>query len=75
MKNFSIHYCKSLKKTGKPIIITNKINKNTKSVGHWKRKFELKDGSIIELDMKFSNSTGKAKKQGANTILNVKVLK
>jgi len=65
----TLWYCKSLKKTGKPII----IQKNGKS--RTSNRFELnlfdRDGKPVKIKMNFKNSTGKAKKQGATTVLQV----
>ena len=59
--NQSIHYCKSLKKTGKPIIVIDRdtgkeINTDKiEGYGHWK--------------VEFNNASGKAKRNGATTML------
>jgi len=58
-----IHYCKSLKKTGKPIIVLDTSTgkeKNVKSIkgfGYW--------------EVKYNNARGKEKRRGATTTLRV----
>lgn len=59
-----IYYCKSLKKTGKPIIVKDLesgIEITTDEV-------EMKN---VNIKIKYNNSTGKAKASGATTILEV----
>jgi len=57
-----IYYCKSLKDTGKPIIVNmGKRTINTDEV-------VLNNVNII---MKFNNSKGAAKRSGATTVLEV----
>ena len=59
-----IYYCKSLKKTGKPIIVKDLDTKE-----------EYTTDSIIlrnvDIEMSYKNSTGKAKASGATTVLKV----
>lgn len=58
-----IHYCKALKKTGKPIIVYNVITgkqittANIEGFGHWR--------------VKYGNAEGAEKRRGATTILEV----
>ena len=58
-----IHYCKSLLKTKKPIIVLdketgNEINTNLiEGYGHWR--------------VKFDNAQGKERRRGATTVLEV----
>ncbi len=61
--NKRIHYCKSLLKTGKPIVVMNldtgkEINTNQiQGKSNWR--------------IKFQNAIGKEKRRGATTILEV----
>jgi len=56
-----IYYCKSLKKTGKPIVVENINTKKTRTTGmiqgygHWK--------------VEYNNAKGKSKRSGATTTL------
>jgi hypothetical protein len=59
-----IHYCKALKKTGKPIIVLDTDSGqeyNTDSI-------ELKN---VNIRVQFNNAKGKERKRGATTILEV----
>lgn len=59
-----IHYCKALKKTGKPIIV-----KDMDSGKETNRKsIRLNNVNIV---MRFENAKGKEKKRGATTVLEV----
>ena len=58
------YYCKSLKKTGKPIVIRD-LEKGTETTT---------DNLVLEnvdISMIFQNATGKAKQSGATTILEI----
>ena len=62
--NHIVYYCMALKKTGKPIIvfdIDKKKSKNTNRVAF----------NNVNIRMVFNNATGKAKRSGATTILEV----
>jgi len=60
-----IYYCKSLKKTGKPIVVYDCDTKKTR----YTNKFNLTNCTV---KMEFNNSKGKAKRRGATTVLDVK---
>lgn len=68
----TLHYCKSDKKTGKPLIVTDMINKKRKNTAHWKMTvLDPKTLEPIVLRCDFMNSTGKAKQQGATSVLQI----
>lgn len=57
-----IYYCKSLKKTGKPIVVKfDTMEYNVKQI-----RF-----NDVDIKMKFNNARGKAKRSGATTVLEV----
>jgi hypothetical protein len=59
-----IYYCKSLKKTGKPIIVKDlETGKETTT-----DEIEMKN---VNIKIKYGNSKGKAKASGATTVLEV----
>lgn len=66
-----IHYCKADKKTGKPVIITNKVNGTTKNVKKWHMDLFDENGYPVKIEVEFGNSSGKAKSSGATTVLRV----
>ena len=70
-KNVTIHYCKSLKSSGKPIIITDLETKEERHVSKWSRRFFDDSGDAWKVGMRFNNSKGKAKSSGATTVLYV----
>lgn len=59
-----IYYCKSLKKTGKPIIVKDMETGFEETTDN----IEIRNVNII---MSFKNATGKAKSRGATTVLEV----
>ena len=59
-----LYYCKSLKSTGKPIVIVDM--KTGKSTTTDKIVFDN-----VNIRMSFNNSTGDAKKSGATTVLEI----
>ena len=59
-----IYYCKSLKKTGKPIIVYDHEKKSEKHTSRVRFK-------NVNIEMTFMNSKGRAKRRGATTILRV----
>ncbi len=65
----TLHYCKSKKSTGKPIIVT-KDNKQ-KFVKTWERTLYNEAGDEVLIRMQFNNSEGMAKRQGATTVLQI----
>lgn len=67
----TIHYCKADKKTGKPIIVTDMTDESRTNVSKWSLDLFDKHGEPVRLEVKFNNSTGKAKRQGATTMLKV----
>lgn len=59
-----IHYCKSLKKTGKPIIVLDTdTNKEYNT--------DLIEMRNVNIRVAFNNSKGKESRRGATTILEV----
>ena len=66
-----IHYCKALKKTGKPIVLTYK-NGTVLYTNRWVRTYYDHEGNEWRFIIKFNNSKGKAKRSGATTVLQVK---
>jgi len=66
----TLHYCKADKKTGKPIVITSPTGK-TRNTNMWSMTVYDRDGKPMRLRMEFNNSKGKAKRQGATTVLEV----
>jgi hypothetical protein len=66
-----IHYCKADKKSGKPVVVTDKASGNTTNVKKWKMDLFDKDGYPVRIEVEFGNSSGKAKKSGATTVLRV----
>lgn len=62
--NFKVWYCKSLKKTGKPIILQDLV-KNLQV------NTEIVEFKNVDIRIEYNNSTGKAKKSGATTVLEV----
>ena len=66
----TVHYCKADKKSGKPVIVTNAKGERRKT-NKWKMNLFDKDGNAIRLEIVFNNSKGKAKAQGATTVLKV----
>ena len=69
-----IHYCKADKKTGKPVVVTKKVNGVTtgvKNVKKWEMDLFDENGYPVKVEVEFGNSTGKAKNSGATTVLRV----
>ena len=66
----TIHYCKADKKTGKPVVITDKDG-NMKNVKKWVWQGLDHSGKAVRFEIEFNNSKGKAKKSGATTVLKV----
>lgn len=67
----TLHYCKADKKTGKPLIVTDMRNNKRRNTAHWKRVLYTKSGKKVILKCDFKNSTGKAKAQGATSVLQI----
>ena len=66
----TVHYCKALKSTGKPVIVGGKNGE--KSVKKWTWEGFDKDGvTPVRMEIEFGNSKGKAKASGATTVLKV----
>lgn len=68
----TLHYCKADKHTGKPLIVTDMEKNKRKNTAHW--KMVVLDPVTLEpivLKCDFKNSTGKAKQQGANAVLQI----
>ena len=65
----TIHYCKADKKTGKPVVITDKRGRRNVKKWVWKGK-DLKN-KPIRMEIEFNNSMGKAKASGASTVLKI----
>lgn len=70
MKNQQIHYCKADKHTGKPIIVTDLSTGKARNTRKWTRIFE-NNGVKWRCSIEFNNSKGKAKQQGATSVLKV----
>lgn len=66
----TIHYCKADKKTGKPVIVTDKDG-NARNTNRWSLDLFDEAGNPVRLEVEFNNSAKKAKSQGATTILKV----
>ena len=68
----TVHYCKADKKTGKPVIITDMVADTRTNVRKWSMLVkDYNTGKPIRIEVEFNNSFGKAKKQGATTILKI----
>lgn len=65
----TVHYCKGLKKTGKPVIVGSKTGE--KSVRKWTWEGKDKNNKPIRMEIEYGNSNGKAKSRGATTVLKV----
>ncbi len=65
----TVHYCKALKSTGKPVIVGGKNGE--KSVKKWTWNGFDKDGTPVRMEIEFGNSDKKAKASGATTVLKV----
>jgi len=68
--NTTLHYCRSKKSTGKPIIVTE-AGKKRKFVKMWQRTLYNTAGDEVLIRMAFNNSEGMAKRQGATTVLQI----
>lgn len=66
----TVHYCKADKKSGKPVIVTNKLGERRKT-NKWKMDLFDKNGKPVRIEVEFNNSEKKAKAQGATTVLKV----
>ncbi len=66
----TLHYCKADKHTGKPIIHTDSKGKRT-NLSRWRKVLYDKEGNEVVLRMAFGNSSGKAARQGATTVLQI----
>ena len=66
-------YCKSLKHTGKPIMVREIKNGKAKTTNtnKWSMKLFDKDGKKVLLRIHFHNTTGKPKAQGATSMLEI----
>jgi len=66
-------YCKSLKHTGKPIMVRDfKDGKpNITNTNKWSMQLYDKDGKKILLRIHYQNTTGKPKAQGATSMLEI----
>ena len=67
----TVHYCKTDKKTGKPIIVTDIINNKYKNVNKWSMDLFDENYKPVRIEVEFNNSTGKAMRQGATTVLKI----
>lgn len=72
-KLVDLWYCKSLKHTGKPIMVRDfKGGKTTiTNTNKWSMKLYDKDGKKILLRIHYQNTTGKPKAQGATSMLEI----
>ena len=59
-----LYYCKSLKSSGKPIVVRDMETKEEYTT-------DLVEYKNVNIRMKFNNSTGKAKASGATTVLEI----
>jgi len=73
IKLVDLWYCKSMKHTGKPIMVRNFKNgkSNVTNTNKWSMVVYDKDGNKMLLNMEFNNTTGKPKAQGATSMLEV----
>jgi len=62
--NHIVYYCRSLKHTGKPIMVLNVNSKKLRSTNRV-------TFNNVDIRMVFNNSTGKAKRSGATTVLQI----
>lgn len=67
----TIHYCKTQKSSGKPIVVTDVINKKYKNVHKWSMDLFDENNNPVRIEVEFNNSTGKAMRQGATTVLKI----
>jgi|APSaa5957512535_1039671.scaffolds.fasta_scaffold49648_3 hypothetical protein len=73
---YLLHYCKSLKKTGNPIVLRT-INLDTSPSLTAKKALSSEEDNIhsfkytgmCEIEVVFNNADGKAKRAGATTIM------
>jgi len=66
-------YCKSLKHTGKPIMVREFKNGKASitNTNKWSMILYDKDGKKVELNLEFNNTTGKPKASGATSMLEI----
>jgi len=67
----TLHYCKADKHTGKPLIVSDMIKNKRKNTAHWKMELFDKEGNPVLLKCDYKNSRGKAKTQGATSVLQI----
>lgn len=65
----TVHYCKALKSTGKPVIVGSKNGE--KSVKKWTWEGFDKDGIPVRMEIEFGNADKTQSKTGATTVLKV----
>jgi len=72
-KIVDLWYCKSMKNTGKPIMVRNFKNgkANITNTNKWSMNLFDKDGKKVMIRIHFKNTTGKPKAQGATSMLEV----
>ena len=63
-KELEIYYCKALKRTGKPIVVTDKKTGRSRHTNRVRM-------CNVNIEIMFNNSTGRARKRGATTVLRV----
>jgi len=68
----TLHYCKADKHTGKPIIVTNMQTNKRRNTDKFIMNLYDKTGKQVQLRMEFRNAKGKAKRQGATTVLEIR---
>lgn len=71
MKEVTIHYCKEYKKIGTPVVVTDMKTKRERLTNKWSRILQDTSGQEWRISVVFNNSTGKAKRSGATTVLKV----
>lgn len=65
-----VWYCKSKKKTGKPIHV-KQIHNGTVMKDYYTNKFVFKPREDQYISMVFNNARGEAKRQGATTVMEI----
>jgi len=72
LEDKEIHYCKQDKKDGVPIHVTDTKTRHVTKTDHWKFEGYDRDMNPIVFEIKFNNSTGKAKASGASAVMKLK---
>ena len=72
LEDKEIHYCKQDKKDGVPIHVTDTKTRHVTKTDHWKFEGYDRDMNPIVFEIKFNNSTGKAKASGAKTVMKLR---